>query len=373
MSTEPRLLVVVINPASGLRRAESIWLDTVKPIFNNAGWATDDDEDSKVFISHSQHEMEQFLAALDSERETVVVAIGGDGLVHGLINALQKSPFKSLTLGAIPAGSGNALCTSLGIFTPEDAAHRIVAGQTQPLNISSVHIGDAADAKDDTKVPPVLRYSFCVVSWGLHAQIVRGSEAWRFLGNQRFSLVARFNLVFFHKYRGTLRLKDVHEVSVPQTPPEDSSSTPSTPPTPILTPSAADFTSPTQTFSYFLATKMSSLERGFRIAPHATPHDACLDLILAPDCDRAQTIQMLTGALTSGSHATQESVKLLKVRGMVLVPDAGSCSRRGSWFGFGGKLVSDVCIDGEMIELEAGKALWVRILDEADQKFRVLC
>ena len=60
-----------------------------------------------------------------------------------------------------------------------------------------MHVGSAiadtngitwAESKTDTGLPPVLKYSVVVVSWGFHAQIVRQSEALRVLGNQRFKV-----------------------------------------------------------------------------------------------------------------------------------------------------------------------------------------
>ncbi|KAJ3279467.1 hypothetical protein HDU76_009499 [Blyttiomyces sp. JEL0837] len=119
---------------------------------------------------------------------------------------------------------------------------------------------------------------------------------------------------------------------------------------------------------------MSHLERGFRIAPFATPTNRQTDLILANKSMTSQQVgNMLNLAAKGlGRHLLMDGVGNLKVRRFVLVPKsaAGSSSSWASWFGGSGG-GADVCVDGEMVKVQEGYAVWVRDLefeDDGDSK-----
>ncbi|KAL4433742.1 hypothetical protein ABPG75_000183 [Micractinium tetrahymenae] len=91
----PRRLLVFVNPFGGSRRAAQIWQNVVKPVFDKAGIKS-----SAVETQHGGHARSLLtnmpgdeLAGYDG-----VVAIGGDGLFHEIINGL-------LELRSVPAGT----------------------------------------------------------------------------------------------------------------------------------------------------------------------------------------------------------------------------------------------------------------------------
>ena len=60
----------------------------------------------------------------------MVIAMGGDGTVHEVINGLMKVPDeKRPTLGVVPAGSGNDFAHALGMPTESD--HALVHASTR--------------------------------------------------------------------------------------------------------------------------------------------------------------------------------------------------------------------------------------------------
>lgn len=74
----------------------------------------------------------------------LVIAIGGDGTVHEVVNGLmQVSPENRPRLGILPVGSGNDFAQSIGITgTPADALDKIFSGQPKQMDVGLYDIGD---------------------------------------------------------------------------------------------------------------------------------------------------------------------------------------------------------------------------------------
>jgi YegS/Rv2252/BmrU family lipid kinase len=70
----------------------------------------------------------------------LVVALGGDGTVHEVINGLMRVPEKGRpALGIVPLGSGNDFAHILGIpADPGEALQSALNGQSHPLDVGSV-------------------------------------------------------------------------------------------------------------------------------------------------------------------------------------------------------------------------------------------
>jgi diacylglycerol kinase (ATP) len=70
----------------------------------------------------------------------MVVALGGDGTVHEVVNGLMQVPKESRpALGIVPLGSGNDFAHTIGIpRNPGEALLSAVNGQPHPLDIGSV-------------------------------------------------------------------------------------------------------------------------------------------------------------------------------------------------------------------------------------------
>ncbi|KAJ3043162.1 hypothetical protein HDV00_005778 [Rhizophlyctis rosea] len=331
-------------------------------------------------------------------RELTVVSIGGDGLIHEIVNGLlsaiksSSTTLPKITLGIVPAGSGNAIATTLGITTPEYAAFHIIKGhQTVALKVASVHVGQAtvegsrirwAGATDNELLPPILKYSLVVVSWGLHAQIVRQSESLRMLGNKRFKVAAYAQIALNQQYPGVLYLQDAQ---ILDRAPSNASTEPHFTPIGNASNSSDVLFQPhngddgkVTNFSYFVSTKQSSLEPGFKIAPHAHPSQPTLDLVLCTSPDRSHVIEMLTKAGQGGAHASLPFVHYVRTKGWTLLPStAAGRSKQGlveRVVGGKDERVHDLCVDGEMVQVEDGGAVWVRTVEgELGNVLNVFC
>ena len=99
-----------------------------------------------------------------ADRVDVIVAMGGDGIVHHVANTLAGT---SSALGIIPAGTTNVLADILHIPTrPIDAAYYLLkANRPQPVSIVSISMDGAA---------PI--YATFAAGIGLDAEIVESAE-----------------------------------------------------------------------------------------------------------------------------------------------------------------------------------------------------
>lgn len=73
----------------------------------------------------------------------VVVAVGGDGTVHEIVNGLmQVTPDQRPMLAAVPIGSGNDFCANAGLESdPTQAILRAFSGESKAVDIGMVRDG----------------------------------------------------------------------------------------------------------------------------------------------------------------------------------------------------------------------------------------
>jgi YegS/Rv2252/BmrU family lipid kinase len=73
----------------------------------------------------------------------LVVAFGGDGTVHEVINGLMQVPPETRPrLGIVPLGSGNDFAHSIDITgNPQESLKRIFAGQSKRIDVGAFDIG----------------------------------------------------------------------------------------------------------------------------------------------------------------------------------------------------------------------------------------
>ena len=126
----PRRAKLILNPIADMGRAWKVAND-LRPIVAEYG---DADWSGTVYPGHATELAHQ--AALDGY--DMVIALGGDGTVHEVVNGLMQVPAeKRPILGVVPVGSGNDFAHS--IHVPMKADHALAhALKGQP---SSVDIG----------------------------------------------------------------------------------------------------------------------------------------------------------------------------------------------------------------------------------------
>lgn len=65
----------------------------------------------------------------------MLVAVGGDGSFHEVVNGMLARPDKKkIPIGLVPNGSGNDTTTSLGVMNVEDALNNIVNAEVTEID-----------------------------------------------------------------------------------------------------------------------------------------------------------------------------------------------------------------------------------------------
>jgi len=268
---------------------------------------------SELFESRYRKHAVEIARTCNLQGFHALVLIGGDGLVHEVLNGLAKrldwDHVNQVPIAIVPCGSGNAIASSLHIDSLDDVIHRIENGHVRFLDLARIQMGTTS----------IL--GCCVVSWGLHARIVRDSEHFRWLGNRRFWGSMLFNILF-RQHFGLVELKDAHNLLREKE---------------------------TPTFEgrlgYFLVTKIHSLEKGFKIAPAASVDDRYLDVIIVKDQRRRLVLNFLLQVL-SQKHLNLPYVSYWKAKSLVLTALSNT---------------SPLCIDGEFYDIRVHEPVHVEI------------
>ena len=131
--------LVFLNPISGRGRSAEQWRQ-VRQMFEGC--------DVKVVETRFRGHALEFVRDSGLDGVDGVVCVGGDGLVHEVINGLcwgdlQKR--RRVPVGVVPAGSGNALAQYLckgERLTAEYCAYLIIKGNTQKLDVNEILFDD---------------------------------------------------------------------------------------------------------------------------------------------------------------------------------------------------------------------------------------
>jgi diacylglycerol kinase (ATP) len=120
---------LIVNPNADLGRAWRTASD-LRPIIEELGGA---DWSGTVYPTHAIELARQ----AGEEGYQLVIAVGGDGTVHEVINGLMQLPVEVRPkLGIVPLGSGNDFAHNLGL--PKDAGQalrNLMNGQSKPYDL----------------------------------------------------------------------------------------------------------------------------------------------------------------------------------------------------------------------------------------------
>lgn len=90
----------------------------------------------------TQRPGEATLLAAEARTRDTVIALGGDGIVHEVVNGLMRlSPAERPRLGVIPLGSGNDFARTLSMRRndPSGAIAQLLAGSERPIDLGRVN------------------------------------------------------------------------------------------------------------------------------------------------------------------------------------------------------------------------------------------
>jgi len=199
--------------------------------------------------------------------------VGGDGTIHEVINGLlARGQSPSIPLGFIPAGSANTLHQQVQCADPLEAARRIVAGRTGPLDAVRVTMGAQ------------VVYCVDIIGWGGVADINCTAERLRFLGPSRYPAAALWQILRARRRQAKVVLDDRTI--------EDE-------------------------FLFVIACNTKFAGKGLKMAPRAEIGDGKLDVVLVR---RASRLQMagLFAKVFDGSHVAMDCVEYHQVRSLAI-------------------------------------------------------
>lgn len=131
-----RKVKLILNPMADMGNAWKATRD-LRPIiaeYGNADWA------GTVFPTHAVELARQ----AGEQGYEVVIAVGGDGTVHEVINGLMMLPEQQRPiLGIVPVGSGNDFAHSAGIpINPIEALNLALYGEARQLDVGILTDGE---------------------------------------------------------------------------------------------------------------------------------------------------------------------------------------------------------------------------------------
>ncbi|KAG0243519.1 hypothetical protein BGW41_002059 [Actinomortierella wolfii] len=358
--------LVILNPNSGKKQSRHQFSSVVEPALQKANVPyklieTTGQEHAKTYFAENIKQilvdlvqsLRQVEATASNTASTLlapvlrIIIVGGDGTLHevvnGILRGLEGDDFLSdqfkpkIEFSVIPTGTGNAISTSLGVQSVQDAVDRFLAGKAIPLQVMSV---STPSTQPNIKWS-VQTYTLVVNSYGLHCATVYDSEGLRALGNERFKIAAMKNIAALKQYEGTLNFFGPVQryLATTKSLVDEKSGTHT---------NSVDSDEPTLSlpgpFTYLLIAKQASLEPGFTPTPFARTSDEWLDILAVQNAGRMDLMGMF-GATGSGEHVQQDKVEYYKVKAVELeVPKAGR-----------------LCVDGEFLNINAGPSGRVRI------------
>jgi diacylglycerol kinase (ATP) len=124
-----RKVKIILNPMADMRNAWKVAND-LRPIISEYGAA---DWSGTVYPTHATELAKQ----AGEQGYEMVVAMGGDGTVHEVVNGLMQLPEnKRPVLGVVPVGSGNDFAHAIGIpMEPDHALAHALKGEPSTIDL----------------------------------------------------------------------------------------------------------------------------------------------------------------------------------------------------------------------------------------------
>ena len=262
---------IIANPVSGRGRARRIG-ERVVELLRERG------VDADLMMSEAPGDCERMAREVLARGGRQVVACGGDGTIHEVVNGLANS---DAVLGVVPCGRGNDLARALGLSSDvEDVVNTLVHGVDRAIDLGKV--GD--------------RFFATVASLGFDTAVARRmrSQGTGFLtralevgGTVSYRLTVLRTLV---GYRSSLvRLRGDFGVFEGR----------------ILLAATAN--------APFYGS-------GIKIAPDAIVDDGMLDVCIVADVSRWTVLRMFLRAY-SGAHVGHSSVRVVQTRTLQVASD----------------------------------------------------
>ncbi|KAG0369098.1 Sphingosine kinase 1 [Mortierella sp. AD032] len=245
-----RRILLLVNPNGGVGKAKRISDTVVKPMLQHSGLVVDEQ-----YTEYGKHAVE-IANKLDLNKVDSLVVVSGDGVLHEAINGLLSRPdwdqARKTSIGIIPAGSGNAIGTSIGTISPIVATLAVIRGETSKLDIFSL---------SQLNKPRI--YSMLSFSWGMMADSDIESDKYRWLGPLRFEVAGLIRMIKLRRYPGKIYVL----------PPKYQETLSTSELTPLQSPNGRG---PESSFKHLLDSNAQEPAKPWRLLPNMPFYSMCL-------------------------------------------------------------------------------------------------
>lgn len=266
----PKRILICVNPVAGQGKSKVI-------VDKLLGYASSKSLECVLLESSSDISiLPSLLANLKLEDFRAVIAIGGDGIVHQLIQILSKT---ELGIFVIPTGTGNDFARSNKLLSadPAEVFNRIFAEAPKAIDLGRISHGSD------------IRYFGQILSTGFDALVnERANRNNLISGKMKYNIATAFELPSFRPihYRievdGEVRELDAMLLAVANGP---------------------------------------SYGGGMQLVPHADRKDGMLDIMILHPVSKIELVKVFP-KVYSGKHVSHPAVEFLKVRKIVLSADS---------------------------------------------------
>ncbi|NIM89797.1 MAG: YegS/Rv2252/BmrU family lipid kinase [Candidatus Aminicenantes bacterium] len=136
--------LIIINPNAAGGRAAAAFKKVENRLVEVLG-------EFVVAVTKNPQEVTEHLDTVAAADISRLVAIGGDGTNHAVVNALAQRPDLDLTFGSLPVGTGRDWARSLGIPSdPVAAVEWLARGQAVPCDFGKVEYVDTRQGNKET-------------------------------------------------------------------------------------------------------------------------------------------------------------------------------------------------------------------------------
>ena len=263
---------IIVNPAGGKKKGLRI-LDQVRPQFEK--------HKAKINVLKTAYagHARDYAKTIDYKGYDGICAVGGDGTMFELINGmLDREDKKTLPLGLITGGTGNAFMHDLDCLEPQRAVERILKCKQRFIDVAEI-------VTNNKKY-----YSFNIIAWGLANDAAKLAEKLRIFGRFRYDIASVVEVI-----RGKKRIARL---------------------------SYGDTTIDGD-FVFIIGCNTIHTGKGMKMAPKASIDDGKIDLIIVKKASKLKLLKLFPKIFT-GDHIKSKLVDYVQVKEFSINTDYNS-------------------------------------------------
>ena len=187
--------ILIANPISGKGRAKSTAEQAHAAL-------TESGQQGQLVFTSAAGDAKHLAHEAVTEGVRFVIACGGDGTLHEVVNGIATVP--DVVLGVIPCGRGNDFAAAIGVpLKPEAAIQTLLSGT--PIHVDLGHcyqnntVGASSTRDSDNRQPTTNNYFTTIATCGYDAEVSRRAAKGTplFAGTASYALAAVETLFYY--------------------------------------------------------------------------------------------------------------------------------------------------------------------------------